>query len=58
MPAAPAASPRAETPMLLPAGDCQLESVPAYFKNLLVVRSFSGLPPVWQVGQYCSDESA
>src|SRR5690606_26629631 len=29
-----------------------------YLRNLLVRRSASGLPPVWQVGQYCRDESA
>src|SRR5580765_36754 len=29
-----------------------------YLRNLLVLRSASGLPPVWQVAQYCSEESA
>src|SRR5699024_2663706 len=30
----------------------------SYLRNLLVRRSASGLPPVWHVAQYCSDESA
>src|SRR5829696_2045770 len=29
-----------------------------YFNNFESRRSASGLPPVWQVGQYCSEESA
>src|SRR6478736_7681925 len=29
-----------------------------YFSSLLILRSASGLPPVWQVGQYCRLESA
>ena len=29
-----------------------------YFNNFDSRRSASFLPPVWQVGQYCSDESA
>src|SRR5437588_8241744 len=28
---------------------------PSYFSSLDRRRSASGLPPVWQVGQYCSD---
>ena len=29
-----------------------------YFSSRDIRRSASGLPPVWQVGQYCSEESA
>ncbi len=29
-----------------------------YLRNLLYLRSARGLPSVWQVAQYCSDESA
>ena len=32
----------------------KLGGCPAYLRNVLVVRSLSGLPPVWHVGQYCS----
>src|SRR3954451_16883562 len=34
------------------------DGAPAHLSNLDIRRSASGLPPVWQVGQYCRDESA
>src|SRR3954466_12192540 len=30
----------------------------AHLRSLDIRRSASGFPPVWQVGQYCSEESA
>src|SRR3546814_5642553 len=45
---------------MLTVGTCMGPSLrsAAHLRNLLVRRSASGFPPVWQVAQYCRLESA
>ena len=60
IPETPSEPPRSDLPLIDRASTPLrvVTSPDGYFSSRLIRRSASGLPPVWQVGQYCRLESA